>query len=112
MPRGGYRPGAGRPKGSRSFKAGRQEEPAPARDLSERSGQPQHQSPLDYMLGVMNDQTADDATRDRMAIAAAPYVHGRAGGGPGKKEGKADRATQAGKTGRFATPPTPARLVV
>ena len=31
--------------------------------------------PLDYMLRVMRDQTADPARRDAMAKAAAPYVH-------------------------------------
>lgn len=29
------------------------------------------------MLAVMNDNKADITRRDRMAIAAAPYVHGR-----------------------------------
>jgi hypothetical protein len=27
------------------------------------------------MLAVINDDTADDARRDRMAIAAALYIH-------------------------------------
>ena len=35
-------------------------------------------TPLAYMLSVMNDNKADRTRRDRMAIAAAPYVHGRA----------------------------------
>ena len=33
--------------------------------------------PLDYMLAVMRDPTADPARRDRMAIAAAPLCHAR-----------------------------------
>jgi len=37
------------------------------------------QTPLEYMLAVMTDPTADALRRDRMAIAAAPYVHPRAG---------------------------------
>lgn len=32
-------------------------------------------TPLDYMLKVMRDEDADDARRDDMAKAAAPYVH-------------------------------------
>lgn len=32
-------------------------------------------TPLDYMLNVMRDLTADYARRDDMAKAAAPYVH-------------------------------------
>ena len=44
-------------------------------------------SPLAYMLTVMNDPDADPARRDRMAVAAAPYVHVRAATArPGKKE--------------------------
>ena len=31
--------------------------------------------PLDYMLGVMRDVTADVTRRDAMAKAAAPYRH-------------------------------------
>ena len=34
-------------------------------------------TPLEYMLNVINDDTADQARRDRMAQAAAPYVHPR-----------------------------------
>ena len=53
-------------------------------------------SPLDYMLSVMNDPGADDARRDRMAIAAAPYVHVRAADAkPGKKEAAEQAALTA-----------------
>jgi phage terminase small subunit len=39
------------------------------------------------MLAVMNDPEADLTRRDRMATAAAPYVHGRSPEAqPGKKE--------------------------
>jgi hypothetical protein len=33
------------------------------------------EQPLDYMLGVMRDKTADWARRDHMAKAAAPFCH-------------------------------------
>jgi hypothetical protein len=33
--------------------------------------------PLDYMLRVMRDQTADHARRDEMAKGAAPYFHSK-----------------------------------
>jgi hypothetical protein len=72
MARGGYRPGAGRPKGARS-------QPKAERPLRGK------RSPLDYMLAVMNDADADPTRRDRMAIAAAPYVHAKADA-LGKKE--------------------------
>lgn len=44
--------------------------------------------PLEYMLEVMNDPTADQARRDRMAMAAAPFLHARPTdtGATGKKE--------------------------
>jgi hypothetical protein len=32
-------------------------------------------TPLEYMLKVMRNTRADSERRDRMAIAAAPYVH-------------------------------------
>jgi hypothetical protein len=35
-------------------------------------------TPLEYMLNVVNDETADVARRDRLAVAAAPFVHRRA----------------------------------
>ncbi len=33
------------------------------------------ETPLDYMLRVMRDETADPSRRDDMARAVAPYVH-------------------------------------
>ena len=35
------------------------------------------ETPLEYMLRVMRDQTQEDRRRDEMAKAAAPYVHAR-----------------------------------
>ncbi len=71
MPRGGTRPGAGRPKGSGKGapkKQGREQIAlAKAKGLT----------PLEYMLDVMNNEAEDAARRDRMAQAAAPYAHAR-----------------------------------
>lgn len=71
MPRGGARPGAGRPKGSGkgSPKAQGRQQIALA--------QSQGLTPLEFMLRVMNDPDEDPARRDRAAQAAAPYVHAR-----------------------------------
>lgn len=66
-------------------------------------------SPLEYMLSVMNDSAADPSRRDRMAQAAAPFVHARAGE-VGKKEVAADKAKKVAQ-GRFA-PAAPPKLVV
>src|ERR1700676_211591 len=88
MPRGGYRAGAGRPKkGARSTREA-ESPPAPS------------QTPLSYMLAVMNDVTADPVRRDRMALAAAPFVHKRVvDTTEGKKEVAKNTATRAGKAG-------------
>lgn len=51
-------------------------------------------TPLDYMLQVLRDENADEARRDDMARAAAPYIHARlsavevGGRGGGPIEGK------------------------
>lgn len=74
MPKGGFRPGAGRPKGSRTVTLAADPQRAAA--------------PLAYLLAVMSDPAADPARRDRAAIAALPYLHPRADAG-GKKAGAA-----------------------
>src|SRR5215831_115582 len=95
MPKGGYRPRSGpmplkpaRKPAARS----RSKTPRPALSADERAelaaqtaaivaeiGIGGKATPLEYMLAVMQDPTADALRRDRMAIAAAPYVHPRAG---------------------------------
>lgn len=35
------------------------------------------ETPLDYMLRVMRDAKQDHDRRDRMAVAASPYVHAK-----------------------------------
>jgi phage terminase small subunit len=71
MPRGGKRPGAGRPKGSKNKTSLEQPE--------QREHYKGVQSPLDYMLAVMRDPLARFRRRDAMARAAAPYVHAPGG---------------------------------
>lgn len=102
MARGGARPGAGRPrKGDAPAKV--EAEAASAEPRVERT-------PLEYMLAVMNDPDADKARRDRMAQAAAPYVHGKPGDAPkGKKEEAKERAAAAHS--KFAVPQPPRNAV-
>lgn len=83
MPRGGYRPGAGRPKGTRSTASDAHADTAG-----------HAWTPLEYMLAVMNDASTDPMRRDRMAIAAAPYVHGKKGE-VGKREQRKARSETA-----------------
>ncbi len=85
MAKGGPRAGAGRPKG-----AGRSVDDE-VRIQSRLLGI----TPLDYMLSVINDPSADPLRRDRMAQAAAPYVHPKAGEATGKKEQRYEQAKVA-----------------
>jgi len=99
MPRGGYRPNAGRPKGSASSKL---TTPVIPGITVHRSGENTEVSeiqsgwltPLEYMLSVINDASADQNRRDRMAIASAPYVHSRPAD---VKLGKKEMAEKAAK---------------
>lgn len=102
MARGGFRPGAGRPKSARVRT--KTEVAVEARS--------EDKTPLDYMLSVMNDPAADKSRRDRMAIAAAPFVHGKADvEQEGKKAQRQAAAEQAVSAGKFAVRPAP-KLVV
>ena len=91
MARGGYRPGAGRP-----VKAGDSK-------TIKREARKAGMKPLEYMLEVMNDSEVDPARRDRMAIAAAPFVHARAESTTSKKDSiqEAAAAVAAGSAGEW-----------
>lgn len=65
MARGGNRPGAGRKRGS----------PNKASIARQKQVAEGGQTPLEYMLRVMRDSRTNGERRDRMAVAAAPYVH-------------------------------------
>jgi hypothetical protein len=41
---------------------------------------PGWQTPLEYMMTVVNDESADVDRRDRLAATAAPYFHSRVSG--------------------------------
>lgn len=111
MARGGYRPGAGRPIGTTT-------ESRPTKRAMVKKKEPvkvsvamplRSKTPLEYMLDIVNDDNADEARRDRLAIAAAPFIHARAGEG-GKKEERQAAAKKA-STGKFAPVAPPLRLV-
>jgi hypothetical protein len=120
MARGGYRPGAGRPKGAKT---------APAKKAATKKAAPQKRAPkavpkdvldgaaaegltpLEYMLKVMRDDAAEKNDRMRMAVAAAPFVHPRAGEvKPGKKDLQQEAASKAAKS-KFAPMTAPLKLV-
>jgi hypothetical protein len=71
MPRGGKRPGAGRKKGVQNNKTAALKQAQLA--VASNSGE----TPLEYMLRVMRDPEIETKRRDKMAEAAAPFVHHR-----------------------------------
>lgn len=104
MASGGFRAGAGRPKGAKAPKAKVIKVAPDIKKAARKSGM----SPLDYMLTVMNDSDADNDRRDRMAIAAAPFVHEKPSDKAlGKKEQAQAEAERVVSAGKFATPPPP-----
>jgi hypothetical protein len=68
------------------------------------------ETPLDFMLRIMNDPNQEQSTRERMAVAAAPYIHSRKSEGIGKKEDIAQKAEDVAKT-KFGTWESPLKVV-
>ena len=115
MAKGGFRAGSGRPREANSRRsliekgldASVGDEALDGPDQASGEVELEDLKPLAYMLRVMNDPSAQPERRDRMAIAAAPFVHPRANEAKkGKKEQRAE-AAKAAATGRFAPPPPP-----
>lgn len=92
MPRGGKRPGAGRPKGGKN----RPRRLVPATKSTTEAGDDES-TPLDFMLKVMRDPTADEKTRLEAAKAAAPFVHRKADQG---KKANAEEEARRVATGQ------------
>lgn len=114
MARGGYRPGSGPKKGVKYRPRGSKKETKPRApkvpdDIAEEAAK-QNLTPLEYMLRVMNDEGEDKDLRARMAIAAAPFVHARAGESKGKKDERGERAKEAG-AGKFSAGKPPLKVV-
>lgn len=128
MPRGGARPGAGRPKKSAPADAPKPATPAKKRPSASKTealpldadgyktdpnwpfGQERPPAPpppkdlsnlmpLDFLLQVMRDEEEDSRLRIQAAQIAAPYVHAKKGDA-GKKAEKQEAAQKAAG-GRF-----------
>lgn len=67
------------------------------------------QSPLEFLLAVMNDNDVEDRLRLDAAKTAAQYVHPKAGEG-GIKDAKQEKAKAAG-SGKFGAS-APPKLIV
>ena len=70
MSSGGYRPGSGRPRVDISALASTEYMPQ-----SRGNSECERKSPLEYLVDLYNDVTADPQRRDRAAIAALPFLH-------------------------------------
>lgn len=92
---GGARPGSGRPP-----------KPQEEKQTIAANGK---QTPLEFLLSVMNDNKVEDKLRLDAAKTAAQYVHPKKGESSGKKE-NAEALQQAAASGRFGARAGP-RLV-
>lgn len=77
--------------------------------------EPKQQTPLEFMLSIVNSPNEPISRRMRMAIAAAPYCHENLSKRPadkklGIKQARQQAADEANK-GHFATSETPLKLV-
>jgi phage terminase small subunit len=106
MPRGGYRPGAGRPRGSRTARPDLQlvESPFGSFDalVQPRSPESDDLSPMQFLLRVMRDPNEMSERRDRAAALLLPYMHSRRAG-KSKKEAEAERARKRSGLSQGAT---------
>lgn len=100
---------AGKPgmKGGGGARVGAGRKPQPKEDQLSiaTSGK---QTPLEFLLAVMNDNEIDDRLRIDAAKTAAQYCHLKKGDG-GIKDEKQEAAKKAG-AGKFGAAPPPLRL--
>ncbi len=100
MARGGYRPGAGRPKGSKAKSK---------TAIIKGDAYSGCLTPLEFLLKVMRDDALDIDIRVRAASLALPYCHTRKGEVSGRDDVKA-RAEKAA-TGKFGPGKPPLKIV-
>jgi phage terminase small subunit len=113
MARGGYRPGAGRPRGSKTTRPELQLVESvfgPFDALVQPKSPEGDLSPLDFLLRVMRDPHEMAERRDKAAALLLPYLHSRRAG-QGKKEVEAERARKAGSPRLDRGPMTLSRCV-
>jgi len=76
MPKGGKRPGAGRPKGSKNKHKARVDE-IMHMALQSAAVAGKKWTPLEWMIHVLNDPNTPPRERTEVAKAAAPYCHAK-----------------------------------
>lgn len=93
MSRGGYRAGAGRPKGGKTGK--RVAQAAPSLKVPPDVGNAAQEaglSPMAYLLRIMRDPGEDAPLRARAAALLLPFMHPKTGGVGKKVTAAADAA--------------------
>lgn len=134
MARGGFRPGAGRPRKSGGEAGAKAKTDAPKRAkraiaepigaaaqrvLEAAAGQPEKakgrkfESALDFAMAVLNGEIEDAEMADkvRLAVAAMPFQHAKLAE---KAESKGDAKAASAKSaasGKYAPPPPPGSRV-
>ncbi|WP_136477001.1 terminase small subunit [Pseudomonas sp. DG56-2] len=89
--------------------AGKVNSPAPAETPDDALVFAEFDDPRDFLVAVMNEQSAEPKLRVDAAKALMPYVHGKMAD-QGKKEARQDAAKEVGK-GRYAQGKPPLSVV-
>lgn len=131
MPRGGYRPNSGPKKGTKYRKRVPKDAAKPKKPTAKKPAKKKptkkkltkdqlpeaeaveakktNLTPLEYILGVINDPLASDERKDRLAGFALPYTEPKPGI-VGKKQERDDRA-KAACAGKFAPSRPPLKAI-
>ena len=64
-------------------------------------------SAIEYLLGRMNDDSVEDATRDKIAVALLPHTEGRKDLRPRLKDQRQAAAEEAAHDPRWRPSPSP-----
>lgn len=105
MPRGGVRPGAGRPAGSK--KAGKKVKATEKALSTAKPTSKTFQSALEFAMAMINDADVDMDTKTRLAIAAMPYQTPRPVAAKPTGNDRGGSGSGKASSGRFATPAAP-----
>jgi phage terminase small subunit len=107
---GGARPGAGRKPATLASVVG-SSHAASAEGSPAAAAPAVADTPLEFLVAVMQDPKAPLAARLKAAQAAAPFMHAKAAGAGGKKDSQRQAADRVSQGDLFA-PAAPPRLVV
>jgi phage terminase small subunit len=113
MPRGGARPGAGRPRGSKEI-GGKiyAAERVLRAHREETAKSDEFKSALGFAMAVINDPTEPMEARIRLAIAVLPFQHPKLESVSVSKKAEREKAgRELAETSEFSTPTAPKLIV-